>query len=92
MHSRLVARGGLLEERLGPTTMCFALEAARGTIAWRLAAVRVLGVPMPLAWFSGVNASESLDGARYRFDVRAHLPVVGLLVSYSGTLDVPPEP
>ena len=92
MCSRLAARDGLLEERLGPATLCFALEAARGTIAWRLAAVRILGVPMPLAWFSGVNASESLEGARYRFDVEAHLPVVGLLVSYSGTLEVPPPP
>lgn len=88
MRSRLTARAGLLEERLGPSTMCFALEAGREAIDWRLAGVRVLGIPMPLAWFGGVTARESLDGSRYRFDVRAVLPVVGFLVAYSGTLDV----
>jgi hypothetical protein len=88
MRSRLTAGAGLLHERLGPTTMSFALDAGREAIDWRLAGVRVLGIPMPLAWFAGVTARESLDGSRYRFDVRACLPVVGFLVAYSGTLDV----
>ena len=88
MRSRLHARGGLLEERLGPTTMCFELHAREASIDWRLAAVRVMGVPVPLAWFDGVSARESLEGSLYRFDVEARLAVVGLLVIYSGTLDV----
>ena len=88
MRSRLRARGKLLEERLGPTTMCFALAANGGAIDWRLVQVRLLGIPVPLALFAGTVARECLEGARYRFDVEARLSVVGLLVRYSGTLDV----
>jgi hypothetical protein len=87
MRSRLRARGGLLEERLGPTTFRFSLRADRERITWKVVAVRVLGVPVPVALFDGVLASESTEGGRYRFDVEARLPVVGLLVRYRGTLD-----
>jgi Domain of unknown function (DUF4166) len=88
MRSSLSERGGLLEERLGPTVFHFALDAAGGAIDWRLVGVRSLGIPLPLAWFDKVSARESVEGDRYRFDVRAEMPVVGLLVRYAGTLDV----
>ena len=87
MTSSLRARDGLLEERLGPTTFRFVLAADRERITWKVVGVRVLGVPVPASWFSGVRASESVAGGRYRFDVEASLPVVGLLVRYQGTLD-----
>jgi hypothetical protein len=87
MASTLRAQEGLLEERLGPTTFRFELIADRERITWKIAGVRVLGVPVPVSWFSGVTASESVDRERYRFDVEACLPVVGLLVRYQGTLD-----
>jgi len=87
MVSSLRARGGLLEERLGPTTFRFALAADRERITWKVVGVRVLGVPVPVSLFSRVRASESVSDERYRFDVEAHLPVVGLLVRYQGTLD-----
>ncbi len=87
MVSSLRARAGLLEERLGPTTFAFRLVADRERIAWRLVGVRTLGIPLPVALFSGVCASESTEGGRYRFDVEASLPVVGLLVRYRGTLE-----
>jgi hypothetical protein len=54
--------------------------------------VRSLGIPLPLAWFDKVSARESVEGGRYRFDVRAEMPVVGLLVRYAGTLDVELSP
>ena len=40
---------------------------------------------------SGVGAREFADGERYAFDVRAWLPLVGLLVHYTGWLDVRSE-
>lgn len=88
MRSTLRGRGGLLEERLGPTVFLFALSARGDAIDWRLMGVRSLGIALPLAWFDKVSASESLEGGRYRFDVRAELPLAGLLVHYRGTLDV----
>lgn len=89
MRSTLRERDGLLEERLGPTLFCFALIVEDQGIRWRLAGVRALGIPLPVSWFDKVSAEESLDGSLYRFDVRAELPVAGLLVHYRGTLDVP---
>lgn len=88
MRSTLRARGELLEEHLGPATFLFRLAAADGTIVWTLESVRALGVPLPATWFRGVTARESADESRYCFDVRAVLPVAGLLVHYRGELDV----
>jgi len=86
MRSVLRARDGFLEERLGPMTFQFALGIARGALHWRLAGVRVLGVPLPLAWFRGVEASEHAQGGAYRFEVRAAVAGAGLLVRYRGSL------
>jgi hypothetical protein len=63
----------------------FKLNVETGEIIWRIARVRALGIlPLPTSWFSGVQARESGIGGRYRFDVRAEMPVVGLLVHYRG--------
>lgn len=88
MASRLRERDGLLDERLGPARFGFALEADGEGVAWRVRRVRVLGVPLPCAWFAGVHARESADDGRYRFDVAASLPGIGLLVAYRGWLHV----
>lgn len=87
MRSVLCAREGVLEERLGPGTFRFALERFPGGLRWRLVGARILGVPMPLAWFAGVEARESAEDGAYRFDVCARLPVAGLLVRYRGALE-----
>jgi len=49
--------------------------------------VRVLGIPLPAAWFAGVHAREYERDGRYRFDVVATLPLIGLLVHYHGWLE-----
>jgi hypothetical protein len=87
LRSRIRARDGFLEERMGPTVFRFALEPTADAIDWRLVGVRSFGLPLPVSWFDKVSARESVDGALYRFDVRAELPVAGLLVHYRGTLD-----
>lgn len=93
MRSRLWARDGLLGERLGLVTFGFALsvEDAPGhgpEIVWRVVRVRALGLPLPSRWFGQVKAREYERDGRYRFDVAAALPLVGLLVHYRGWLDV----
>jgi hypothetical protein len=88
MRSRLWDRDGLLHERLGLVTFVFRLVAHDGAIAWRVVRVRALGVPLPLRWFDGVAAREDESDGRYTFDVRAVLPVAGLLARYRGWLDV----
>lgn len=88
MRSRLRLHRGCLRERLGPAGFDFVLEAIAATIRWRVVRARVCGVPLPASWFAGVGAVESADGKLYRFDVRADLPGIGLVVHYAGWLDV----
>ena len=88
MRSSLRQQGALLEERLGPTCFRFRFVPGAEGIDWKLESVRSLGIPLPLRWFKGVSARESADGNRYRFDVRAEMPLAGLLVHYRGYLDV----
>lgn len=88
MSSRFWADCGLLHERIGPVTFAFELRADNGALLWRVRRVRVFGLPLPLRWFAGVTAQEREGDGRYRFDVRAALPVAGLLVHYRGWLAV----
>ena len=88
MRSRLWGRGGLLYERLGLLTFAFRLSVADERLVWNVARVRVLGLPLPARWFGAVSAVESVVEGQYRFDVRAALPLIGLLVHYRGWLAV----
>ncbi len=88
MHSRLRASGGLLREQLGLVTFDFRLTVDGVGLHWIVDTVRVFGLRLPRRWFDGVAAREYEDDRRYRFDVRASLPLAGLLVHYRGWLDV----
>ena len=88
MPSRLWREGDVLCERLGVARFGFRLEVVNEAIVWRVVRVGVFGVSLPPRWFAGVGARESADGERYAFDVWASLPLVGLLVHYTGWLDV----
>lgn len=88
MPSRLWEQDGLLCEQLGLVRFGFRLTVEQGAIIWRVMRVNVLGCPLPTRWFREVVAHELEDEGRYRFDVAAALPVIGLLVHYRGWLDV----
>lgn len=91
MQSRLWAEAGLLRERLGLATFGFALHGDETGLRWELAAVRALGIALPVRWFRDVHAREFVaPGGLYGFEVRAALPLAGLLVHYTGTLAVEP--
>jgi hypothetical protein len=88
MPSRLWREGEILCERLGLARFGFRLAVEDGSIVWRVVRVRVLSLSLPARWFTGVGARESAEDGRYRFDVWASLPLIGLLVHYRGWLDV----
>ena len=88
MRSRLWTSGGLLRERLGLVTFDFKLGIEGDALVWRVIGAHGLGVPLPSSLFGRVVARECERDGRYRFEVSAELPVVGLLVHYSGWLDV----
>lgn len=86
MRSTLAARGELLEERLGLMTLNFELRADDTSIEWVVKRARVLFLPLPAKWFADCTARESIGDGRYRFDVRAEFPGVGLIAYYQGWL------
>ena len=86
MRSTMRRRGKSLEERLGPTTLTFDLSADGESIVWTLKRARLLFLPLPIAWFAGTTAVETLVQERYSFDVRAAMAGIGLLIHYNGWL------
>lgn len=89
MQSSLSAQDTLLVELLGPVRFKFKLILDHtGHVNWQLVHVTALGVPLRVNWFDNVKASESADNGNYCFDVTAALPIVGLLVTYKGWLNV----
>jgi hypothetical protein len=90
MISTLTCKRGLLVENLGPMKFAFRLDynAITQEIHWLLRGVKLVGIPLPLHWFSSVAARESCVSGRYQFDVSASLPLIGLLVHYQGWLSV----
>jgi hypothetical protein len=85
--------GGLLHERVGPTTFVFTPLASDEGLALRLDGFRVLGVALPRALHPAVRTFECEQGGRYHFEVEAHLPLFGLLIRYAGWLQpVAPRP
>ena len=86
MRSRLWKHDSLLAERLGAVTLRFRLTVEHSRIVWRVAGAGIFGIPVPKAWFAGCEATESVVDGRYEFDVRATLPIVGLLIHYRGWL------
>ena len=80
-------RGGCLFERVGPSSLVFALDASPNGLALILTGVRFLGVPAPRLLHPAVRTLESEQDGRYHFEVEAILPVFGLLVRYSGWLE-----
>jgi hypothetical protein len=80
------------EQHNGPVTVLleatFKYSLEGGAIRWTAVAGRTLGVPWPDSWLKGIDASETIRGNQYYFNVRAALPVVGLVVHYVGAVDV----
>ena len=74
-----------LEERFGPIVLTFALTLEPGRIVWRIKGARFLFIPLPVAWFAGCGAFETIVDGRYWFDARAGMLGI-LLVHYKGWL------
>jgi hypothetical protein len=82
-------RGGLLRERVGPSTFIFALDTSPEGMALKLLGVRFLGIPLPRPLAPSVCTFEREREGRYHFEVEASLPVLGRIVRYEGWLERP---
>lgn len=91
MTSRLRLVAGQVEEQLGAARLTFDLTAADGTLKMQLTRMRFLGVPCPQWLMPHVVAEEAGSDEQLHFRVAAALPLVGVVASYRGHLNVSPE-
>lgn len=78
---------GAFEESIGAARFVFVPECDGRALRWATRDVRLFGVSLPLRWFDGLSACCSERDGRYRFDIVARLPWVGVLVAYAGWLE-----
>jgi hypothetical protein len=88
MRSRLQFVGGQIEERIGAARLCFQPVHGQGMLVMKLTRLHVLGLPCPRRLMPRVVAEESGDGVRFHFKVAVSLPLIGVVASYDGHLDV----
>ena len=87
-RSTLSLHRGRITERPGAVRLFFALEAERGVLQMRLEGLRFLGIPCP-AWLRpDVLAEETGNGDRFHFNIRASVPLLGVVAAYRGYLDL----
>ena len=95
MRSRLrLQPDGRIAERLGPARLVFRLQVTDGGLAMHLQSLHFAGVPCPgwlrprvVAEERGTDAAGN-SGARLHFDVRAAVPLLGMVARYHGWLDL----
>lgn len=85
--SCLSERGGRLVERFGPLRFRFDLPSDDEGLAMEMVGWSCLGIPLPMALAPRSRAREWQEGGRFRFDVPIALPLVGLVVHYTGWLE-----
>ncbi|MGI3183672.1 DUF4166 domain-containing protein [Nioella aestuarii] len=79
--------GRAVLERFGPIRLRMSLRMTNGRLHYDITKMHVLGLPMP-RWLtprSETSEYQTEDG-KFGFDVSASLPLVGLLIRYSGQL------
>ena len=89
MESRLTLVGTRLVERLGATRLAFALNGGPEKLEMQLVRLHFLGVPCPRWLLPSIVAEETASAGRLHFRVQASLPLMGVVASYRGHLDVP---
>lgn len=74
-------------ELFGPFALCYDLMVGTDDITWALRRVRLFGVALPAALAPRVAAREWISVAgTYEMSASVTIPLLGHLLSYSGTL------
>jgi len=85
-NSCFTLSGGFLVENMGPLKLFLKGSVENGALIYRLAFVKVLDITIPKLFSPNLYASESEFDEKYKFLVAVSMPVVGLLIQYSGSL------
>jgi NAD(P)-dependent dehydrogenase (short-subunit alcohol dehydrogenase family) len=88
-HSVIRARPSGVEERFGPMRFRFILEEKAGGLRMIPDGWSFLRIPMPsFLTPDGIAEESENDEGRFAFDVPIRIPGIGLMVHYTGTLEV----
>ena len=79
-------------ESTGPLELRLAVDVIDGGWYWRVIAMRLRGVRVPLWLMPRSRAFKRVEDGRYRFFVGFALPLFGEVVAYSGLLDTRTSP
>lgn len=85
--SHLSERDGRLCERFGPLRFLFDLPSDAQGLEMHIRRWSVFGIPLPPSLAPRTRAREWQQQGRFHFDVPISLPLVGLVVHYTGWLD-----
>lgn len=78
----------LVCEKFGSVRVDAALLVESGNLRYIVRRWSLLGVPLPLSWGPRSKACESTQDGKFKFDVEISHPLTGLIVHYTGTLDL----
>ncbi len=76
----------LMIERFGPFAFALALVVDGQLLRYVVRSWKFCGIPLPRTWAPGGESFESAKDGQFGFDVEIGMPLIGLIVQYSGTL------
>lgn len=88
MESNFRRQGEFLMEYLGPLAMSFKAVETNGALEYQFIKTKMFGIPIPAVLSPQVEAVESESDGKYCFSVRVKMFLIGMVISYGGTLDV----
>ncbi|PQA78399.1 DUF4166 domain-containing protein [Rhodoferax sp. TS-BS-61-7] len=91
MRSTLTKSGNRITERLGASRLTFELMEVAGALEMRLEKLHFLGIPCPSWLMPRVTARETGGVHTLNFHIQASVPVIGMVASYTGYLNIPQE-
>ena len=88
MGSKFSKKGEYLVEHLGPLAMSFKAVETNGALEYQFIKTKMFGIPMPTVLSPQVEAKEREIDGKYCFSVKVKMFLVGMVISYCGTLDL----
>jgi hypothetical protein len=88
MASSLTKQGEYLVEYLGPLEMLFLASERNGELHYSFYKCRCFGISIPNKLSPKIVASERQQNGKYNFSVKVYMFLLGMVISYSGTLQL----
>ena len=90
-HPVGVYPSGYWIEQTGPIHLRLAVDILDTGWHWRVLAIYLYGLRLPLWLFPRSSAYKTIKDGKYLFNVAFALPILGTILSYAGALDTIPK-